>query len=302
MSTGITVVQLLHRIARRSRDGDFSKLSLTEQGDVMEAAQIAMTTVYDALPIYFKELTEGFVLPGPLAITGVGVTNFGKVVTGANWTAQQFGCSVQLAGDSAWNQIVGPNLLQNPYMGPAGSVAGTVYGDSIFTELYPLDRVIGNPQFTDLSMGPLIRSQVTRTNEDGGAAFWLWQQTIGRPQRWWVQTYGNSQGGTPIMTLRFSPAPDQAYGVKVRLGLWPHRLQLADYQNATLLPCPDQFIEKALIPLGIKAFQTSPAYKSGSKDDEDRIEKRGNEGEAFLRGQPAQIGAPSNLVATPFGF
>lgn len=300
--SGITTVDFIERIARRSRDGDFTKLSLVEQKDVIEAANAALPTVYDALPEYFREQTQGFALPAPSTIAGVGVTQFSKIVTGANFAGTQFGQSVVLAGDPAWNQIAGPNLLQNPYMGPtAASIGATIYGDAFFTDLFPLDRIIGDPQFADLSMGPLFRSSLQRNNGDGGdLGWWLWQKTIGLPQRWWTQVYGNAQGNVPLVAMRFSPAPDQAYSMKVRIGLWPKRLTFADYQAATMLPCPDQFIEKALIPLARKAFMSSPAYKKVG--DEELLLQLAAEGEEFLKNQPAQIGVPSNNVGTPKGF
>ena len=58
----MTITQLVHRIARRARGGDFTKLGLTEQMDVLEAANSALQQVYNILPIYFKEMTVGFTL------------------------------------------------------------------------------------------------------------------------------------------------------------------------------------------------------------------------------------------------
>ena len=293
----ITTVQFCQRIARRARGGDFTKLSMTEQVDLLEAGNNALQRLYNALPAYFKEMTQGFVLPGPLTIAGVGVTQYGKVVTGIVFTAAQFGQTVVLDGDPAWNQIIGTDELLNPYMGSTATVGGTIYGNAIYSETYPFDRVIGNPRFASGAFYPMARSSMARNNSDG---WWLWQQAIGVPQVWWPQVFGNSQGKEPIMVLMFSPAPDQAYAINVRLSFWPKRLTLADYDANVELPVPDQFIESSLIPMAIQAFMSSPAWLS--RNDEEAVEARGDRGEAFARLQPGVIGAPSNRVYCPVGF
>lgn len=297
--SGISTVELFHRIGRRARTGDFSRLSMSELTDLLQAANAANQKVYNALPIYFKEQTQGFVLPGPLAITGVGVTQYQKTVTGVTFTAAQFGQSVVLDGDSGWNQIIGTDQLLNPYMGSTGTVSGTVYGDAIHSTTVPLDRIIGDPQFADKSLTPLYAWNMSRTNGQVNSLWPFWQ-TIGVPAAWWPQVYGNSQGNTPIMTLRFSPAPSRALAINCRIGFWPVRLSLADYDAATVLPVPDQFIDAALIPIALGEFMSSPSWlKTGDEKD---IYQAALDGIAFLKNQPAQIGAPRNAVYTPIGF
>ncbi len=295
----ITTVELFHRIGRRARGGDFTRLSMTEQTDIQEAASAALMRLYNALPTYFKEQTQGFVLPAPLAISGVGVTQFGKTVTGIVFTAAQFGQTVVLDGDQGWNQIIGTNELLNPYMGATGTVAGTIYGNAIYSDTYPLDRIIGNPQFANQSVGPLFTSAIAAVNTNP-SGWWWFSQNVGVPQVWWPQVFGNSQGNKPIMVLRFAPAPQQAFAVNVRIGFWPKRVTLADYDAATELCVPDQFIETALIPMCLQAFMSSPAWQT--RGDETMIDNNGNKGETFARNQPGQIGAPNNRVYTPTGY
>lgn len=294
----ITTVALCNRIGRRARGGDFTKLSMNEQMDIMEAANHALQRLYGALPAYFKEMTEGFVLPAPLAVAGVGVTQYGKTVTGITFTSAQFGQTIVLSGDAGWNQIVGTNELLNPYMGSTGTVAGTIYGNALFSNTYPFDRVIGNPTYANQSIGILLNASMARNN--AGANQWLMQQNVGVPVAWWPQVFGNSQGNSPMWILRFAPAPQQAYAVNVRLSFWPKRLTLTDYDSNTSLPVPDQFIEPSLIPMAIQAFMSSPAW--ASRRDEALVEDRGNKGEAFARNQPGQFAAPNNQIYTPVGF
>jgi len=298
-SRGIKVVQLCNRIGRRARGGDFTKLSMNEQEDILEAANAALQRLYNALPTYFKEQTQGFVLPAPIAATGIGVQQYGKAVTGITFTDAQFGQSIVLEGDPAWNQIIGEAELLNPYMGPTGTVGATIYGDAIHSDTYPLDRIIGNPQFANQNIFPLANFQMVNVN-NGAGSNWLWQQTVGVPQAWWPQVFGNSQGNKPIMVLKFAPAPEQAYSVNVRIGFWPKRLTLADYNANTELPVPDQFIEKALIPMCLQEFMSSPAWEASKNDD--NVVTRGETGEVFARNQLGQIGAPQNRVYCPIGY
>lgn len=294
----ITVVQLCNRIGRRARGGDFTKLGLNGQQDIMEAANAALQRLYGALPTYFKEQTQGFVLPAPVSITSIGVTQYVKTVTGYTFTESQFGQTVVLEGDPAWNQIVGTDELLNPYMGSTGTVTGTIYGNALFSTTYPFDRVIGNPTYANQSIGILLNASMARNN--AGYNQWLMQQNVGMPVSWWPQTFGNSQGNTPYWILRFAPAPDQAYAVDVRMSFWPKRLTLDDYDDNTSLPVPDQFIEPSLIPMAIAEFMNSPEFQS--RKDEELILNRAERGEKFARLQPGQFASPNNQVFTPLGF
>jgi hypothetical protein len=296
----IKTVELCNRIGRRARGGDFTRLSMNEQVDILEAANAALQRLYNALPTYFKEQTQGFVLPAPVQLTGIGVTQFGKTITGYTFSDAQFGQTVVLDGDPGWNQIIGANDLLNPYMGSTGTVGGTIYGNAIHSTTYPLDRIIGNPQFANQNLFPVASFNITAASGSYGQSPWLWFNQIGLPAVWWPQVFGNSQGNTPIMVLKFAPAPSQAYAVNVRIGFWPKRLTLTDYDDNTDLPVPDQFIEPSLIPMCLQQFVSSPAWDG--RNDEGAIEARGNAGESFARNQLGSIGSPNNRVFTPLGF
>jgi hypothetical protein len=298
-TTGITTVQLFHRIGRRARGGDFTRLSMSEQTDIAEAANTALQRLYNALPTYFKEQTQGFVLKGPTTITGVGVTQYGQTVTGITFSASQFGQTVVLDGDPGWNQITGTATLLNPYMGATGTVSGTIYGNALYSTTYPFDRVIGNPKFANQAQAPIsFYRDIVAAQPD--ASQWWFSQSIGQPCVCWPQVFGNSQGNTPIMVLRFAPAPSQDYAINVKMGFWPKRLTLADYDAATPVVVPDQFVEPSLIPLSLQAFMASPSWLI--KGDEKAIDERGDKGELFAKQQLGQVGSPNNRVYTPVGW
>ncbi len=296
---GMTTVQLFHRIARRARGGDFTKLSMTEQTDLAEAANAALQRLYNALPTYFKEQTQGFVLRGPISITGIGVTKYARTVTAHAFSSDQFGQTVVLDGDAGWNQIIGEDELLNPYMGETGTVNATIYGNALHSTTYPLDRIIGNPKFANQGQAPFFNSEIVTVGAQAQGQ-WLWQQSVGVPQVCWPQVFGNSQGKSPIMVLRFAPAPGQDYAVNVRIGFWPKRLTLADYDAATTLVVPPQFVDSALIPMCLQEFMSSPAWQV--RGDELAIDARGERGELFAKNQPGTITNATNRLYTPPGF
>lgn len=298
--TGLTTVEYINRLGRRARGGDFTKLSANERGDILQAANAGLQRLYNALPTYFKEQTQGFVLPAPLAVTGIAATQFSKFVTGITFTSAQFGQTIVLDGDAGWNQIIGEQELLNPYMGSTATVAGTIYGNAVHSDTFPLDRIIGNPQYANQNLFPLTSYSMVAASNGGINSPWWWSQSIGFPQVWWPQVFGNSQGKRPIMVLRFAPAPQQAYAINVRIGFWPKRLTLADYEANSPLPVPDQFVEKCLIPMSLEELMSTEVW--AGRPDDDRVPKAGQAGEQHARLQYGQIGSPNNQVMTPIGF
>lgn len=293
----ISTVQFFHRIARRARGGDFTKLSMTEQTDLAEAANTALQTLYGLLPTAYKEKTQGFLLPAPLTIS-LAVTAQSADVPAASFTSAQLGRTVVLDGDPNWNQIIGTDRLLNPYMGTSGTVSGTVYGDAVYSTEYPFERIVGNPTIPAQGSVMPVNRVLTPMTVVGGLT-WLSMQTTGYPQLWGTQNLGYSQGEEPILVMRVMPAPSAAMTIDVRTSYWPKRLTLTDYDTNTRVPVADQFIETALIPLSLYALTSTPIFDGRG---EALLQARAEDAEDFLRAQPGQLGAPSNRVGTPPGF
>lgn len=293
----MTTIEYLHRIGRHARGGDFTKLSMSEQSDLINAANTALQQSYNLLPAYYKEMTEGFYLPGPQTIT-VNVTQYSNVVTAATFTDEQIGRSVIIDGDSQWNQVIATDRLMNPYMGPTGTAGAQLYGDAWYSTRFPFDRVIGNPVFTNPSLG--ILQWNTMSNSGGPVAPWLFQNQVGQPVTWWAQMLGNSEGNEPLMVLRFCPAPNQNYSMRIRTSYWPKRITLANVNQASTLVCPDQFLETVFVPLGLRALMSTPAWEQ--RNDDNVIIDAADRAEAFAKLQPGQNAAPNNRVGTPRGY
>jgi hypothetical protein len=295
----ITTVQLFHRIARRARGGDFTKLSMTEQTDLAEAANTALQQVYGLLPTVYKERTQGFLLPAPLAVS-IALTTQSNVVPDGTFTSAQLGRSVVLDGDPNTNQVIATNRLLNPYMGSTGTVAGTVYGDAVYSTDYPFDRIVGNPRIPAQGNAMPIYRDLVPINQTSFTWGYGFAPTTGWPLYWGTQALGYSQGEEPVQVIRVTPAPTAAMVIDVRISYWPKRLTLADYDSATRVPLADQFIETALIPMGLRALMSTPIWVASKGDA--TVEQRAVEAEQFLRNQPGQIGPTANRVGTPVGF
>lgn len=293
----MTTVEFFHRIGRRARTGDFTKLNLSERTDLANTANAAIQIVYNALPTYFKELTEGFLLPAPRVVSAP-VTADSASLGSDVFTNAEIGRTVILDGDQNWNQVLAPNRLQMPYLGATGTVAGTVYGDAVYSERYPFDRILADPKFASNGFAPIFPVVFNRTNEQPWWPFGL--NTVGLPQAWWTQLMGNSQGNEPLLVLKFAPLPDRDYAIKVRMSYCPKRLTMADYNAATVIPVPDQFIESALIPIAYRELMSTPIW--ASMKDEERVERRAQEAIQYCRDQLGQVAAPSNRIGTPIGY
>ena len=297
------VISLLHRIARRARSvngagGDFTSFSMSEQTDLMEAANAAIQSCYGLLPTVYREMTEGFLLPAPRHTT-IALMQNQKIVSDGTFTEAEIGRSVVIDGDENWNQVISTSSLLNPYLGPNGEHAATVYGDAVYSDRYPFDRIIGNPRYPNQGPTVLYNPSLMPINNANGAS-WFFQQSIGVPLYWWTQPMGNSQGNEPLLVLRVTPAPSQAYTIDVRISYWPKRLVQASYDDNDTIPLPDQFLETALVPLGLEALMSSPIWDG--KGDPNVIVAAAERARQFLKLQPAQLAAPSNRVFTPFGF
>lgn len=292
------VVWLYSRIARRSRTGDFTKLSYMDQQDIAEAANSALMQTYNALPSYFKQIVEGFVLPAPQPIT-LAVVHNSNELSSSVFTDAQIGRSVVLEGDPNWNQVISTDRLLNPYLGATGTVNGTLYGDAVWSTRYPFDRIVGNPTFANRNFGFWSNRRMVRAN-NGAQSLGTWGQQCGIPQWWWTQTLGNSQGNEPLLVLKFAPAPNQEYAIDVNMAYWSKRLTPQDYTDNATIPVPDQFLETVLIPLALKAFMTSPAWLKSA--DDAQIIMRADEALTLARNQYGQPGTPNNRVYTPPGY
>lgn len=271
---------------------------MSEQSDLINAANTALQQAYNLLPAYYKEITEGFYLPGPLTIA-LAVTQYSNELPSDVFTDAQLGCSVVVQGDPQWNQVIAPNRLMNPYMGFTGTVDAQVYGDAWYSTRFPFDRVIGNPVFTNPNLGVL--SWNTISNAGSPVQPWLYQQSVGQPSSWWVQMLGNSEGNEPLMVLKFAPSPNQNYSLRIRTSYWPKRITLANVNEAATLVCPDQFLETVFVPLGLRALMSTPVWDA-SKNDNDTIITAAAAAESFAKLQPGQNAAPNNRIGTPRGF
>ena len=291
------LTELISRVGRRARGGDFTVLELAEKADVMQSCNTALQTVFNLLPIYFKQMTVGFLLPAPVTVD-CAITQYATTLDNAPFTEDQIGHTVIIAGDGNWNQVVAVDKILNPYMGATGDpIQATVYGDSIFSERYPLDRIVGNPRFADQTQLAIIRREMANADSP---FYGNLSPSVGQPTQWWTQPNSVAQGENPYLFIRFFPLPDQAYAINVPIAYWPHRLTLDDFVSNSEISVPDQFLDACLIPLAVRELMTTRVFES--RGDESLIMDAAQRAETFLKLQVGQVGSPANKVFTPIGF
>lgn len=294
----MTTQQLFHRLARNTRTGDVTKLSLTEQTDLLDSANQAIQELYSLLPTQWKEMTEGFLLPASTTASVTATKHSASFAT-AVFTDEQIGRSVVLTGDSNWNQIIGTTKLRNQYLGETGTVTATIYGDAVHTDKYPFDRIIGNPKYPASSPITMTNRELQPINNpDGGT--WLLTESVGLPEYWWVQLMGQAQGESPMLVLRVSPAPSAAVTISVRMSFCPKRLTLDDYEDASTLVVAEQFIETALIPLATQALTMLPVWDT--RRDTRRVDEAAERARIFIRRQVPNFSSMTNRIFTPIGY
>lgn len=282
----MTIIQYMAKIARAAKNPDVASMSFDERQDVLDAANAATNDLYEKSPTFLREITEGFMFAAPTTIP-LNVT-FGSTSVGQGTFAESMlGCSIVIPGDPGWNQIQSDGTLQNPYVGPtASAVVATVYGDAVFSTRYPFDRILSNPQYADRRFASMLSRGLSRISDNGERR--IFENAVGRPRYWWVQQLGVSQGNQPSLVIRVSPAPDQAYAIKIRMAYWAKRMYPSDYDAGTVVTIPDNLLESVLVPIAKRFLITTPTFNKEMKDDVLDAAQRADASAAKQNPQPAQ--------------
>ena len=106
-----------------------------------------------------------------------------------------------------------------------------------------------------------------------GIPFYLYyRKPVARPWTWFIDAAYDQSLGYTQRRIRFSPMPDQAYSVAYIAGMNPPRVTAdddigvsPDYDDpVTYLPVPNGWVESILLPIALKRFSGTPAFKNSS--------------------------------------
>lgn len=285
----VTTIEAAGRLARHMRGGDFTKLSVSEVGDIRQSMNAGLMLLYTLLPERFRRTPVSVMLGGPRNVS-VDVTNGSADLGNSPFTTDEIGQSVVVDGDANWNEITAVNALMDAYLGNTGSKNAVIYNDSALDATYSFERMVTLPTLTEQ------RKQLLPMNaRDAG-----WLPSIGMPRYFWVEDLSAAIGGEPRFVVRVFPAPDRAYNLKIVLSLWPSRNSLADLITPKRLYVPDEFYESVYIPLCLGHLTLSPAW--GNPDSIKGILAAAADARGLAVMQPGQTSVPKNRVETPCGY
>ena len=288
----MTTYELAARLARQLKKGNLTALSGGATQDVVDAMNAGLQECYERLPAWQRQTMVDVTLAAPVTVN-LSVVN-GSVDLGDGGSVfleSQIGRSVVVSGDTNWNEVQSTTKLLHPYQGETGVVVATIYGDSAYNDLTNFDGFASNPRMSDGSR-EILKAYNARL--EGKAP------QVGRPCYYWAEPAGASLGATPAVYLRFFPAPNIAYVLRMEMEFRPSILTYAMVNQAGTIPLADQLLHTALLPLCDEALLRSPEWADPSKVS--IVQRAAERARDFLSRQRPSATLPANRAFTPPGY
>lgn len=242
---------------------DVSQANTPALTRILKDIRATQQEIYSLSPDFWSKDDAGEALRAPTSLTGLGLTNGSRVITGAGLATWMHGCTVRLDGESFDNQIVVTALntygLLVPFQGTTtASGTGTVYHDALNLantitsvrppvilegemELYPLS---GKRDFQGFGAGGVsvyADGQPVRVSYPALSD----RKEVDTPIGYLVEQNVQYTGVTTAR-LRFYPMPNAAYVLRFEVrtapspvtGLDDARTQLAPhgYEESIFMP------------------------------------------------------------------
>lgn len=315
----MTVAQLLQRIMRNLTVRDVTQMSAGEQTRVFDALNDAVREWFTDAPPQYRTNDESVVIHAPLQIsatvvaesTAITITSPASFPSGGySGLGDLVGKAVSLAGDDGLNRFESYSVaaglkLLGPYMGPSGSVSGTVACDTV--AMGSADwSIIGDPiwQGDGLLRGIPLAPWFGGWNElmvpiDASysfptSAFW-------RPLYWWTGSHIPSLStSSPYWYLHLWPLPGLRGRLTYKAEYVPPIFTVADFASQRDVPVPDQFVAM-LCYLAIERLMGSAHWNPAIKPDAER-ENIARARTDLLRLSSKSTDTAPRAVGTPFGF
>jgi hypothetical protein len=287
----MTTYELAERLARRLKKERFDKLSMAEVMDIVEAINAGLQECYELLPPWMRRTTVSLTLAAPATLNISVVNGSVDLADGAGvFTEAQIGRSVVVAGDPNWNEVQSATKLLDEYQGSTGVKSATVYCDSIYSDVTNFEGLTSHPRFAD------SREELIQFNARAAEL----PAEIGEPRYYWMEPAGSSLGATPAVYLRFFPAPDVAYVLRVDMEFRPSVISYATLNQAATIPLAANLLHRALLPLCELQLLRSPQWRDRSIAAD--VKEAAQAARAFLMNQRTSAAVPSNRVFTPAGY
>lgn len=245
---------------------------------VLEAMNGAMQECFGNSSPWVRWDERGAILKVPAAVT-IAVVSGSRDAVITGWESWMAGCSIVIAGHDCDNQIrndAAACRLKYPYDGTSGTVAATVYHDSltidedvmaIFGPLSVQGRQIhprpsadfGNVQSDDY--GAHSDFGITRSNYRPRIG-----PSSGQPLVYTVETWSASELAAPTLRLRISPASAISGVADYRVMLRPPVID--DLLSESVPPIPFGFVQTIFMAIARKKLMACPFWRDQSNADE----------------------------------
>ncbi len=289
----MTTLALAHSLARHLREKDLTVMHAAAKGDILRAINAGLQKIARWMPMESKASAVSGTLRAAATVAFTFEARYLNETTAHVFTAAQKGCTVLLGDDPARNEIVGTNAVLDEYLGTALTGTATIYGDAV--QIFEvIKRALSAPVLTH--NGNQVRELVKR--QEGSR---ILQHAIGRPELYWLEPVGSSQGGDPCYFFKVWPMPDTDYKFRFDAELAPARVTFDQItQRPADIALPEDTIESCLVPIALGELVTSPEWENPATIQ--IILGNATEALGGLRLQPAGFAAPFNIIGTPEGW
>lgn len=315
----MTVKELAERLARFTLTGTLSAMDVRDQISIIDSINTAVYNWYAAVPDRYRITTISHLIRAPHEFNAV-MAEGGLEVGGLVAEDYMLGASILIGSEVNMNEIIsvtdGVATLLNEYRGDAGTVASTIYFDTIMLTDYAVTRVTNHPRILDTGvrlirdddglLGVGAERRGVGHGVAGGAGVFFGatlSREYGTPYRYTVENTGMSQNDEARIMLRLDPLPISEVTIQFDAAIDAATLTLSDLDNGTVLSVPTQYITPHILPMAKADLAETEIW---ANENTRQIAMDRGSGDVMIRKITSEIlpntGTPRNRVRTRRGW
>ena len=304
----MTVQELGQRLARYTTKGTLSNLATDDRLMLLDCINSAVFNWFIAAPENLRQTTVSHFVRAPETISAT--ATFGSnLLTGVTLQDFHLGASIMLDGDTIMNEIVNTTVPQvlNQFRGTTGAVNGRISHDTIMLTDHHVSRIVSNPRVLDSGQelvrddeGMMFMGAERKGRERRGVLGASVTRDVGEPTRYCIDNTGVSLKGEARIMMRLDPVPDKDLTITFDAVIDPPSHDLSDFNGATALAVPDQYILPHVLPLALGDLAMSPIWANA--DASAAMSKSNRVIAAIQTALQPNRGAPRNRVRTRPGY
>lgn len=242
----MTTAELARLVCRHTSVTDLASLEPGKAMDLVHAVNHGIQTFFHYAPDHLSRATVSCRVDPPEMVQ-IDVTGGNAEFSGLPYARGLRGCSIQIEGDAALNEIVGPDRLLHAYAGPSGSRQATVWHDSVAALDFQIESFVGHPIVMEtrkqiLPIASRDLSLVSEGNLGGTGEF---------PTHYLLEHVGGSVDAEEdaVFQIRLLPRPVSGCTLKIEAQVLPLVYRIADLTEPRRLPIAPAHCSRLLVPL-----------------------------------------------------